>query len=105
MRGVHVLDYRSMRYDYRNKSLWNSTGRRRQEKKWCKEHNQRLNEGKTKEMVFDPLSIGDHSPVLINGERFEQVTTCRYLGIHFDSQLQLAQHVCVYVLHSIRNPS
>lgn len=36
---------------------------------WCEEHNLRLNIGKTKEMVFDPRSISDHIPVLINGER------------------------------------
>jgi hypothetical protein len=31
-------------------------------------------------MVFDPRSVGEHSPVLIKGERVELVTTYKYLG-------------------------
>ena len=42
---------------------------------------------KTKEIVFDPKSLGDHSPMFINGEGVEQVSSYKYLGVHLDSQL------------------
>ena len=67
-----------------------------------------LNIKKTKEVVFDPRSVGDHSPVLINGERVQKVTPNKYLGIHFDSQLQWAhqvEYVCSRIsqrLHFLR---
>ena len=38
-------------------------------------------------------SINVISPVTINGQLVEQVTTYKYLGVHFDSQLQWAPHV------------
>ena len=60
---------------------------------WCGGHNLMLNVKRTKEMVFDPRSVGDHSPVLINRKRDGQVTTYKYLGIHFDAQLQWAHQV------------
>ncbi len=46
---------------------------------WCEEHNLVLNVKKTKEMVFDPRSTGDHSAVFMNEQRVEQVTVhkCR----------------------------
>ena len=44
-------------------------------------------------MIFDPKSVGDHSPVLINREGVEQVTSFKYLGIYFDAQLGWAHQV------------
>ena len=52
-----------------------------------------LNIKKTKEIVFDPRSLGDHSPILIHGERVEQVRSYKYLGIYFDPQLNWANQV------------
>ena len=61
--------------------------------KWCKKSNLLINVKKTKEEILDPRLIGDHSPVTINGEIVEQVTTYKYLGVHFDSQLLWGPHV------------
>ena len=61
--------------------------------RWCEEQNLILNVKKTKEIVFDPRSIGDHSPILIHEEKVEQVTSYKYLGIYFDSQLKWATQV------------
>ena len=61
--------------------------------KWCEEHNLILNVKKTKEIVFDPRSVGDHSPILIHGERVEQVTSYKYLGVYFDPQLSWGNQV------------
>ena len=60
---------------------------------WCEEQNLILNVKKTKEIVFDARSVGDHSPILIHGEGVEQVTSYKYLGIFFDSQLNWANQV------------
>lgn len=60
---------------------------------WCEGYNLMFNVKKTKEMVFNPKSVGDHSPVLINRERVEHATTYKYLDIHFESQLQWAHQV------------
>ena len=46
-----------------------------------------MNTCKTVEMLFEPKSIGDHSPVTIHGNNINQVTSCKYLGIHIDSDL------------------
>ena len=37
--------------------------------------------------------MGDHSPILIHGEKVEQVTSYKYLGIWFDSQLKWSTQV------------
>ncbi|KAK0155032.1 RNA-directed DNA polymerase from mobile element jockey [Merluccius polli] len=60
---------------------------------WCEDHNLILNVDKTKEMIFDPKGVGDHSPVFIKGEMVQQVSNFKYLGIYFDCQLQWATHV------------
>lgn len=60
---------------------------------WFEEHNLRLNVKITKEMIFDPRLVGDHSPILINEEEVEQVTSYKYLDIYFDFQLQWSHHV------------
>ncbi len=43
--------------------------------RWCDENYLILNETKSVEMFFDPRSVGDHSPVIINGKSIEQVTS------------------------------
>lgn len=40
-----------------------------------------LNVSKTKEIIFDPRSIGNHNLVTINEEPVEQVATYKYLGV------------------------
>lgn len=61
--------------------------------KWCNKHNLLLNVNKTKEMIFDPRSIGDQSSIIIEGVPIEQVTTYKYLGIQLDKQLQWSNQV------------
>ncbi len=50
--------------------------------------------------MFDPKSIGDHLPVVINGQNLVQVDSCRYLGIHIDNKLTWSvqvENVCIRV--------
>ena len=61
--------------------------------KWCNRHNLPLNVNKTKERIFDPRSIGDHSTLQIEGVLVEQVKTCKYLGVQLDCQLQWSHQV------------
>ncbi len=47
-----------------------------------------------------PKSIGDHLPVVINGQNIVQVDSCRYLGIHIDNKLTWSvqvENVCIRV--------
>lgn len=37
--------------------------------------------------MFDPIFIGDHSPVVIHDQNIAQVDSYRYLGIHIDDKL------------------
>ncbi len=60
---------------------------------WCELNNLVLNVSKTKEIIFDPRSVGDHYPAIISGESVEQVTTHKYLGVMFDSHLKWDKHV------------
>lgn len=60
---------------------------------WCESNNLVLNVSKTKEIIFDPRSIGNQTLVTLNGEAVEQVATYKYLGVIFDSQLKWGQHV------------
>lgn len=60
---------------------------------WCDKHHLILNTKKTEEMVFDPKSLGDHSPVVIHGHAIAQVDSYRYLGIHMDNKLVWKVHV------------
>lgn len=39
---------------------------------------------KTKKIVFDSRSVGDHDPVSIHREVIEQVAAYKYLGVYFD---------------------
>ncbi len=51
-------------------------------------------------MMFDPKSIGDHLPEVINGQNIVQVDSCRYLGIYIDNKLTWSvqvEHVCIRV--------
>ncbi len=54
---------------------------------WCEDHKLHINTCKTVEMLFDPKSTGDRSPVTIHGNNIKQVTSYKYLGIHIDSDL------------------
>lgn len=38
-------------------------------------------------IMFDPKSIGDHSPVVIKDQNTAQVDSYRYLAIHIDKKL------------------
>lgn len=58
----------------------------------CNEHHLRFNVKKTEEMVFDPPSIGDHSPISINGENIKQVSY-KYLGVYIDNMLSWQIHI------------
>lgn len=61
-----------------------------------------------KEIIFDPRSLGEQKPIFIQGERVEQVTSYKYLGIRLDPQLSWTsqdESVCSRVnqrLHFLR---
>lgn len=63
---------------------------------WCEGHNLMLNVKKMKEMVFDPRSVGDHSPVLINRERVEQVTTYKVFTLILSYNGLIKWSMCVF---------
>ncbi len=44
-------------------------------------------------MFFDPRSVGDRSPVIINGKSIEQVTSHKYLCVYMDNLLCWSSHV------------
>lgn len=44
-------------------------------------------------MVFDPKSLGDHSPVVMHDNAIAQVDSYRFLGIHMDNKLVWKVHV------------
>ena len=60
---------------------------------WCDAHYLSLNVKKTKELVLDPRSVGDHSPVVIHDSPIEQVSSYRYLGVHLDDTFSWYVHV------------
>lgn len=60
---------------------------------WCDKNYLTINTKKTEEMVFDPRSVGDHTPLSIHREEIKQVTSYRYLGIHLDNLLRWGDHV------------
>ncbi len=67
---------------------------------WCDKHFLSISTKKTVEMMFDPKSIGDHLPVVINGQNIVQVDSCRYLGIHIDNKLTWSvqvENVCIRI--------
>ncbi len=45
---------------------------------WCDKHFLSINTKKPVEMMFDPKSIGEHLPAVINGQDIVQVDSCRY---------------------------
>lgn len=60
---------------------------------WCDTNSLVLNERKTVEMIFDPRSVGDHSPVKIHGNIIEQVSSYKYLGVYMDNLLCWSSHI------------
>ena len=60
---------------------------------WCAHNFPELNTQKTKEMIFDPILIFAHLPVVISNQTIEQVGSYKYLGIHIDSKLSWIVHV------------
>lgn len=44
-------------------------------------------------MVFEPTSIGDHSPIYIKGEIIKQVSSYKSLEVYFDDMLDWQTHV------------
>jgi len=60
---------------------------------WCDTNSSTLNEMKTVEMIFDPRSDVDHSPVIIHGNIIEQVSLYKYLGVYMDNSLCWSSHI------------
>lgn len=60
---------------------------------WCDAHYLIVNVKKTEEMIFDPKSIGDHSPVYIHNGPITQVSSYTYLGVYLDCSLTWHVHV------------
>lgn len=60
---------------------------------WCDNNSLTLNGIKTVEMIFDPRSVGDHSPVRIHGNFIVQVPSYKYLGVYIDNSLCWSLHV------------
>ena len=54
---------------------------------WCTHNFPELNTQKTQEMIFDPILIFAHLPVVISNQTIEQVGSYKYVGIHIDSKL------------------
>ena len=56
---------------------------------WCTSNHLILNTGKTKEMVFDfGRNLSFITPVCINNECIEQVTSFKYLGTFYSNNLK-----------------
>ncbi len=60
---------------------------------WCDDHHLTINVKKTEEMLIDPKSVGDHSPLLIHDQSIKQVSSYRYLGVHLDCLFNWEVHV------------
>ncbi|XDV36635.1 hypothetical protein PO909_006381 [Leuciscus waleckii] len=60
---------------------------------WCDSHQLHINTIKTMEMLVDPRSAGDRSPVVIHGHDIKQVTSFKYLGVSIDNDLSWRTHV------------
>ena len=60
---------------------------------WCDNKSLILNGTKTVEMIIDPRSVGDHSPVMIHGNIIAQVPSYKYLGVYIDNSLCWSFHV------------
>ena len=52
-----------------------------------------VNVTKTEEMIFDPRSICEPTPVLIHNTPIQQVTSYKYLGVFIDCSLTWHIHV------------
>lgn len=60
---------------------------------WCDEHHLLINVKKTKEIIVDPRSTGDHTKIQNSNNEIERVTSCKYLGSHIDGEITLDMHV------------
>ena len=58
---------------------------------WCDNNNMALNTKKTKEIILDfrRNKKGMHTPVHINGEEVDRVTSFKFLGVHISEDLSL----------------
>lgn len=54
---------------------------------WCDLNHLIFITKKTEEMIFDPRSTGDHTPVFIHEKSIKQVCSYKYLGIHMNDKL------------------
>lgn len=54
---------------------------------WCDEHHLQINVKKTKEIIVDPSSRGDHTKIQISDNEIDQVTSYKYLGVHIDGEM------------------
>ncbi|XP_028299247.1 thymidylate kinase isoform X1 [Gouania willdenowi] len=62
--------------------------------RWCSANNLTLNIQKTKELIMDFRKIRqDHTPLLINGEQVETVTTFRFLGTHISADHSWTENI------------
>ena len=79
---------------------------------WCSENNLSLNIKKTKELIIDYRKKQDtHTPLHINGETVERVSSFKFLGIHIPENLSWAINTTaivkkaqqrLYFLHTLR---
>jgi hypothetical protein len=66
--------------------------------KWCSENKMRLNANKTKFMMFHPRrNSSTENPdetlhIIVNGEKIENVTSFKYLGVWLDPKLSWNDH-------------
>ena len=61
--------------------------------RWCDEHHLQINVKKTQEIVVDPRSVGDHTPITVHGHDIKQVDSYKYLGVQIDCQMNWHSHV------------
>jgi hypothetical protein len=81
--------------------------------RWCGDHFLELNVTKTKELVVDlRRGSGPVTPVSINGDSVEIVSSFKYLGLTLDSRLSFSEHISLtqrkcqqrlYVLRRLRS--
>lgn len=67
---------------------------------WCKDNNLDLNVSKTKEMMVDFRRAKQrihYTPLRINGNPVEKVSSYRYLGVHISEDLTWSTHISTLV--------
>ena len=60
---------------------------------WCDANHLIVNVKKTEEMIFDPKSIGNHSPIYIHDVPIVQVSSYKYIGVYVDCSLTWQVHI------------